>query len=120
MLKLKSMRLLPVALALSMVPLWTQAAVNAAAAAAPANKEELAADARAEMTEGEIRKVDKEAGKLTIRHGELKNLAMPPMTMVFRAQDPAMLDMLQAGDKVQFVADRIGGQFTVTRIEVNK
>ena len=107
-------RLLCVALALPLAPLWAHAATAATDKPAPA------AGATVEMSEGEIRKVDKEAGKLTIRHGELKNLSMPPMTMVFRAQEPAMLDAVQVGDKVQFVADRIGGQFTVTRIEVNK
>ncbi|RJG27915.1 copper-binding protein, partial [Massilia cavernae] len=58
--------------------------------------------AAAEMTDGEIKKVDKEAGKITIRHGELKNLGMAPMTMVFRAKDPAMLGQVKAGDKVKF------------------
>lgn len=69
------------------------------------------------MSEGEVRKVDKEAGKLTLKHGELKNLQMPAMTMVFRVKDPAMLDKVKVGDKVNFVAEKIGGQFTVTRIE---
>lgn len=72
------------------------------------------------MAEGEIRKVNKNAKKLTIKHGELKNLDMPPMTMVFQVQDPAMLDKVKAGDKVSFVAEKVGGQFTVTRIEVKQ
>jgi Cu/Ag efflux protein CusF len=70
-----------------------------------------------EMTDGEVRKVDKEAGKVTLRHGPLKNLDMPAMTMVFRVADPKMLDTLKQGDKVKFVADKVNGAFTVTAIE---
>ena len=69
------------------------------------------------LSEGEVRNVNKGAGKLTIKHGELKNLEMPPMTMVFRVKEPAMLDQVKAGDKIQFVADKIEGKITVTRIE---
>ncbi|WP_151446628.1 copper-binding protein [Lacisediminimonas profundi] len=74
----------------------------------------------APLAEGEVRKVNKEAGKLTIRHGELKNLDMPPMTMVFRVKDPAMLDQVQAGDKVRFTAEKIEGQYTVVEMEKEK
>ena len=70
-----------------------------------------------ELTDGEIRKVDKDAAKLTIRHGEVKNLAMAPMTMVFRVQDNAMLDKVKTGDKVQFAVEKVGGMLTVTAIE---
>jgi Cu/Ag efflux protein CusF len=42
------------------------------------------------------------------------------MTMVFRVKDPAMLKAVKPGDKINFDADRIGGQFTVTRIERTK
>ncbi len=76
-----------------------------------------AAPVAASMTEGEVRKVDKDAGKLTLRHGPIPNLDMPQMTMVFRVKDPAMLDRVKAGDKVRFAADRVGGQFTVVEIE---
>lgn len=69
------------------------------------------------MTDGEVRKVDKEAGKVTLRHGPLDNLGMPGMTMVFRVVDPRMLETLKEGDKVKFSADRINGAFTVTSIE---
>ena len=69
------------------------------------------------MADGEVRKIDKDAGKITLQHGPIPNLEMPAMTMVFRVKDPAMLDRIKAGDKVRFSADRIGGQFTVTRIE---
>ena len=65
------------------------------------------------MTAGEVRKVDKEQGKLTIRHGELVNLQMPAMTMVFRVKDPAMLDQVKEGDRIEFVAERVNGNLTV-------
>jgi len=73
-----------------------------------------------EMSAGKVRKVNKEANKITLRHGEIKNLEMPPMTMVFRVKDPAMLDMVKAGDKVQFTAENIGGALTITAIETVK
>lgn len=89
---------------------------SAAHSAAPT----ASAESTASMSEGEVRKVDKAARKITIKHGELKNLDMPPMTMVFQVKDPAMLDQVTAGNKISFVADKVGGQFTVTRIEVKK
>jgi Cu/Ag efflux protein CusF len=67
--------------------------------------------------EGEVKKVDKDAGKITIRHGELKNLGMPAMTMVFRVKDPAMLDQVKAGDKVKFISEKVGGAFTLVQLE---
>ena len=69
------------------------------------------------LADGEIRRVDKDAKKLTIRHGPLQSLDMPAMTMVFQVADPAMLDQVKAGDKVKFQAEKIGGAFTVTKIE---
>lgn len=71
----------------------------------------------AALTEGEVRKVDKDAAKITIRHGPLTNLDMPAMTMVFQVKDRAMLDQVKAGDKIHFVAEKLDGAFTVTRIE---
>jgi cytochrome c-type biogenesis protein len=70
--------------------------------------------------EGEIRAVDKGAGMITIEHGPIANLGMPPLTMVFQVADPAMLDRVAAGDKVKFVADVVGDEFTVMRLEVAK
>ncbi|MDB5796260.1 MAG: hypothetical protein JWP36_162 [Paucimonas sp.] len=64
--------------------------------------------------EGEIRKVDKEQGKLTIKHGALLNLDMPAMTMVFRVKDPAMLEQVSAGDKVKLQVEKVNGALTVT------
>jgi Cu/Ag efflux protein CusF len=69
------------------------------------------------MADGEVRKVDKEAKKLTIKHGPMPALLMPPMTMVFHVKDPALLDQVKPGDKVRFQAEKLGGVFTVTRIE---
>jgi Cu(I)/Ag(I) efflux system periplasmic protein CusF len=69
------------------------------------------------LSDGEVRKVDKDAKKITIKHGPLANLDMPGMTMVFQVQDPAMLQQVKPGDKVKFRAEKVGGTFTVTRIE---
>ncbi len=69
------------------------------------------------MSDGEVRKVDKEAGTLTLRHGRIENLDMPGMTMVFRVADPSMLETLKEGDKIRFAADRLNGALTVIRWE---
>jgi Cu(I)/Ag(I) efflux system protein CusF len=76
-----------------------------------------AAQASAEMADGEVRRVDKSTGKITLRHGPIKSLDMPPMTMVFQAGDPAMLDRIKQGDKVRFAAEEKSGAYVVTRIE---
>jgi Cu/Ag efflux protein CusF len=73
--------------------------------------------APAGLAEGEVKKIDKDTGKLTLRHGELKNLGMAPMTMVFRVKDAAMLDQVKAGDKVRFAADRVNGALTVVLLQ---
>jgi Cu(I)/Ag(I) efflux system protein CusF len=74
----------------------------------------------AQLTDGEIRKVDKDAKKITIRHGPIPNLDMPAMTMVFQVKDPTMLDQVKAGDRIKFAADKAGGAYTITQIEVTK
>ena len=79
-----------------------------------------AATGAATMAEAEVRKVDKDAAKITLKHGEIKNLEMPAMTMVFQVKDKAMLDKVKAGDKVRFAADKVGGAFTITQIEPAK
>jgi Cu(I)/Ag(I) efflux system protein CusF len=71
-----------------------------------------------DMTNGEVRKVDKEGGKLTLKHAEIKSLDMPPMTMVFAVRDKAMLDKFKAGDKIKFKAISDAGKYTVTEIQV--
>lgn len=73
--------------------------------------------AQAATTEGEVRKVDTAQRKITLKHGEIKNLDMPPMSMVFSVKDPALLAKVKAGDKVRFAADKIDGTYTVTAIE---
>ncbi|MDP2411715.1 MAG: copper-binding protein [Pseudolabrys sp.] len=76
------------------------------------------ASAQSSLVDGEVRKVDAAAEKITLRHGPMKKFDMDDgMTMVFRVKDPAMLKQVKAGDKVKFDADKINGQFTVTRIE---
>ncbi|MCC7284335.1 MAG: copper-binding protein [Acetobacteraceae bacterium] len=74
----------------------------------------------ADMADGEVRKIDKEAGKLTLKHGEIQNLHMPGMTMVFQVKEPALLDKVKVGDKVKFRAEKAGSGYVVTLIEVAK
>lgn len=81
------------ALALSATALWAQAA------------------------EGEIKKLDKAQAKVTLKHGEIKNLDMPPMTMAFKAKPAQLLEGLNEGDRVSFTADKVDGQYVVTQIK---
>jgi Cu(I)/Ag(I) efflux system protein CusF len=89
---------------------------------APASNPERSAhhprSAAAPRTDGEVRKIDKELGKLTLRHGPMPNLDMPAMTMIFRMADPKQLEGLKEGDKVKFDAEKVNGAFTVTTIQV--
>jgi Cu(I)/Ag(I) efflux system protein CusF len=100
--------------AIGMVPLLAYAQTD------PRATQPASAGSEAAMTTGVVRKVDKEAGKVTIRHEPLRNLDMPAMTMVFRVKDRAMLDQLKPGDKISFVADKVEGNFTVMRFEPAK
>ena len=68
------------------------------------------------MTTGVVKKLDLEQGKITINHGPIANLGMPAMTMVFRVADPALLATVKPDDKVNFVAGRVNGAFTVTSL----
>jgi len=74
----------------------------------------------ASKIDGEIRKIDKTAGKLTIKHGEIKQMGMPPMTMMFPVKDKALLDKVKEGDKVQFSLASEGANMVVTAIEPAK
>ena len=65
---------------------------------------------------GEVTKLDKAAGKVTLKHGEIKTLDMPPMTMVFRVSNPKWLDDLAVGSRVRFTAEKVDGQYTVTSV----
>ena len=99
--------------------LFTMSAASFAAshAAAPAS----AASATAlPLADAEIRKIDLENKKVTLKHGEIKNLDMPAMTMVFQVKEGVMLDNIKAGDKVKFTADKVNGAFTVLSIELSK
>jgi Cu/Ag efflux protein CusF len=99
--------------------LLTAACALALGANAPGSKAQ--AQAAAELTAGQVTKIDEPAGKITIKHGPIKKFEMEDgMTMVFRAQDPAMLKAVKAGDKIKFDSERINGQFTVTKIEKAK
>ena len=75
---------------------------------------------QAGMAEGEIRRVDRDAKKITIKHGPLEKLDMPAMTMVFQVKNPALLDKVKPGDKIRFEAEKVGGGYAVTRIEPAK
>lgn len=72
-----------------------------------------------DLVGGEVKKIDEGAGKITLRHGPIKNLDMEDasMTMVFRVQDPAMLKQVKVGDKVRFEAERASAGITITRLE---
>ena len=92
----------------------TEAQDHAAHHAAPAPA------ASASMAEGEVRKIDKVAAKITLRHGEIPSLSMSPMTMVFQVKDKGMLDKVKVGDKVRFAAENAGGALTITAIEPSR
>jgi Cu(I)/Ag(I) efflux system protein CusF len=94
-------------------------AANSSNSLAPIDRFVIAA-ADTAVSEGEIRKIDPATRKLTIKHGELKNLDMPPMTMVFQVKDPAMIEQVKPGDKIKFRAEKVNGAFTVIEIEVVK
>ena len=89
-----------------------EAPAQAVAASSPAP-----APTAAPMTDGEVRKIDRELGKITLRHGPITSLGMPGMTMVFKVADPDLLRDLKEGDRVRFFADRVNGAITVTAIE---
>ena len=96
------------------------AMVSIALAMSPAFSAAANPEGNNQFTEGEVRKVDKDARKLTIKHGPIVNLDMPAMTMVFHVKDPALLNQVSAGDKIRFVVEKVGGQFTVMQVELAK
>lgn len=96
-----------------------QAAGHAGAPMAPASAT-TASKSDLPLTDGEVRKVDMEYKKITIKHGEIKNLDMPGMTMVFGVKDAALLDKIKTGDKVKFSAEKSGGAIVVTDIQLAK
>lgn len=72
--------------------------------------------AQASMASGEVTKVDKSNARITLKHGEIKSLDMPPMTMAYRVRPPGLLEGMAVGDRVRFTAERIDGQYTVTAL----
>lgn len=97
--------------AIAMVGILSGAALSTVHAA------ETAPSSTAAMSQAEVRKIDTANQKITLRHGPLANLGMPPMTMVFNVQDATQLDGLNVGDKVQFVAKQQGSQFVATELQ---
>ena len=94
--------------------------VQAQQAASAQRSGEASVASATDFTEGEVRKVDKTAKSILIKHGEIKNLGMSPMTMVFHARDEKLLDKLKVGDKIRFKAAQQGGVLMVTEIQLTK
>jgi Cu/Ag efflux protein CusF len=80
----------------------------------------LIALAQPAPADGQVTKIDEGAGKITLKHGPIRNLDMDSMTMVFRVQDPAMLRAVKVGDRVKFEAERVNGAITITKIQKAK
>ena len=112
------MKLYPIPLAAGLLMLATAASLaqTPSAAASDSHGSHQAAQSP-ELSEGEITRWDPRTLRVTLRHGEIKNLEMPPMTMVFRVQDATVMGELKPGDKVRFRAEQLGGSYHVTRIE---
>lgn len=75
---------------------------------------------QAPQADGEVRRVNSRTKEITIKHGPIPHLDMGPMTMAFAVKDPAMLDRVKPGDKVRFIAEKVGNEAVVTKIEVVK
>ncbi len=108
------------ALAAALIPAWAgaQATAHDHAAHGAQSAETAPAAASQDLSEGEVTRWDARTSKVTLRHGELKNLGMPPMTMVFQLRVAAPEPALKAGDKVRFRAEQDQGAFVVTQLEV--
>jgi len=102
------------AAALSPLPILAQTS------ATPAKQGDAKSDPSGEMAQGEIQKIDKDTGRLTIKHGEIKSLGMPGMTMVFATKDKSMADKVKTGDRIRFKAVNENGKFIVTEIAQDK
>ena len=112
---MKTLLMTPLFVAMFALPALGQTSIDGHAA----HHSAAAASAPADMTEGEVRKVDKDARKVTIKHGEIRNLDMPPMTMVFQVKDATLLDKVKPGDKVRFAAEKgASGAIVVTDMQV--
>jgi Cu(I)/Ag(I) efflux system periplasmic protein CusF len=93
---------------------WAQTTTTTPASSAASTSATAAAK---DMTEAEVRKVDKDAKKVTLKHGPIKNLDMPGMTMVFQVRDAALFDKLVVGEKIMFTAEQLQGAFVMTGAE---
>ncbi len=110
-------RLLAVALFATAFPAHAQTPAATGDPSAPRAPAASAAAVAGPRSEGEVRRIDRAQGKVTLRHGPIQNLDMPPMTMVFRVAQPRLLDGLKEGDKVRFTAAQVNGVYTLTAIE---
>jgi Cu/Ag efflux protein CusF len=99
-------------LSVSAVSSFSQTTAPAAPTSAP-----VAAPMAKEMADAEVRKVDKEAKKVTLKHGPIKSLDMPSMTMVFQVRDEKLFERLVAGEKIKFTAEQLQGAYVVTSVE---
>jgi Cu(I)/Ag(I) efflux system periplasmic protein CusF len=99
------------------IPAAPQAAQAAPQAAQAAQAAPKATPQAAPAAEGEVRRIDAAGGRVTIKHGEIVSLGMPPMTMVFRAKDPSLLQGLKVGDKVRFQAEQDGSNYFLLSVE---
>lgn len=102
------------------ISLFTALPVSVGFAQQPAATAAAPAAVNSDMADGEIRKIDKDSKKITIKHGEIKNLDMPPMTMVFQVKDATWLDKLQPADRIKFKAISDGGKYTVVELQILK
>ncbi len=105
-----------ITLALLSALAFSSALAQTAPAPAPAATSAAQANTK-DMAEAEVRKIDKEAKKVTLKHGPIKNLDMPPMTMVFQVRDASLFDKMAAGDKIMFTAEQMQGAYVVTGVE---
>ena len=111
-----------IAAALIATGIWTTSSIAQTSvdqmklSAAPA----MTAAAAKDMSDGEVRKIDKDSKKVTLKHGAIKNLDMPGMTMVFQVKDASLLDKLEVGSKVKFSAENVNGAIVVTALEAVK
>ena len=86
-------------------------------AAQPASSASASVEATASLSQGEVRKIDLAGQKITLRHGPLQSVGMPPMTMVFGVRDAALLEGISVGDKVRFQVEQQGSQYVVTELQ---
>ncbi|WP_193101481.1 copper-binding protein [Burkholderia theae] len=74
------------------------------------------AASHAALTDAEVKKVDAATGMVTLKHGALENVGMPPMTMAFKAKDAAMLAQVHAGEKVKVRVENVNGTLTIVKL----